>query len=138
MKIVLSLRYWIITVAAVVSLGAIIGTQPSNVAPSLAPPLPDASREVLAEDPVSGEPVDAELATRPPDRLGPGERDRRRSASAAVLAVPCVEIASVKSGVPPGPEPPRRPPRLRDRRALTVTKPPPEGPVASARTTPPP
>lgn len=65
MKIVLSPHYWIMTVAAVVSLGAIIGTQPSNVAPSLAPPLPDAPREVLAEDPVSGEPVAAELATRP-------------------------------------------------------------------------
>jgi nickel/cobalt transporter (NicO) family protein len=79
-----------------------------------------------------------ELATRPPDRLGPGERDERRSASATVLATPSVEVGSVKSGVPPGPEPPRRPPRLRDRPAIAVTKPPPEGPVASARTIPPP
>jgi hypothetical protein len=54
-----------VVVAAVVSLGTIIGTQPSNVAPSLAPALPDAGREVLAEDPASGEPVAVELADRP-------------------------------------------------------------------------
>ncbi len=64
MKIVLSSRLWMVALAASVSLGTIIGTQPSNVAPSLAPPLPGAPREVLAEDPVSGEPVATELAGR--------------------------------------------------------------------------
>lgn len=65
MKIVLSPRVWMVAVAAVVSLGTIVGTQPSHVAPSLVPPPPQASGEVLAEDPVSGEPVARALAVRP-------------------------------------------------------------------------
>ena len=64
MMMVLKLRVWSAAAAAAVSLGIIIGIPPSNVAPSLAPPRPDAPREVLAEDPVSGEAVAAELAGR--------------------------------------------------------------------------
>jgi hypothetical protein len=65
MKIVLSPRVWIVAVAAVVSLGSIVGTQPSNVAPSHRLVFPDVPRETLAEDPVSGEPVARQLLTRP-------------------------------------------------------------------------
>lgn len=65
MKIVLGPRVWIVAVAAVVSLGTIVGTQPSRVAPSLVRPLPQSSGEVLAEDPASGEPVARTLAARP-------------------------------------------------------------------------
>ena len=65
MKIVLSARVWIVTVAAVVSLAVFAGTQPSNVAPSLGPAAPGAPRAVLAEDPASGEPVARPLASRP-------------------------------------------------------------------------
>ena len=65
MKIVLSARVWIVTVSVVVSLAAFVGTQPSTVAPSLGPAVPDAPRGVLAEDPASGEPVARPLASRP-------------------------------------------------------------------------
>lgn len=65
MKIALSPRVWIVAVVAVVSLGSVVGTQPSKVAPQHRPVFPDAPREVLAEDPVSGEPVAKQLATRP-------------------------------------------------------------------------
>lgn len=64
MKIVLSPRVWIVAVAAVVSLGSIAGMQPSNVAPSHRLVLLDLPH-LLAEDPVSGEPVARQLAARP-------------------------------------------------------------------------
>jgi hypothetical protein len=65
MKIVLSPRVWIVAVAAVVSLGSTVGTQSSYVTPSHRLVVSDAPRKVLAEDPVSGEPVARQLATRP-------------------------------------------------------------------------
>jgi hypothetical protein len=65
MKIVLRARVLILALVAVVSLGTVVGTQPSTVAPSLAPAAPLPPRVVLAEDPASGEPVAPPLASRP-------------------------------------------------------------------------
>ena len=65
MKIVLSPRPWIVIIAAVVSLGTIIGTHPLTVAPSLVFQPPAVPRALLAEDPVSGEPVAPALMSRP-------------------------------------------------------------------------